>query len=281
MGEVIECRLRNAAVLGGEGGGLTLRMGHHGLGLRQSALCEQFISCRRSGIHDASRSHSITYPSINGGTQPIGVLCRQIEQSTTDATGSEGASATTTGTDRIRSWTYDQYGQVLTADGPRTDINDVTTYTYHSATDPVLGKRGNVATITNALGHITQIPDYDANGRPLTIIDPNGISTTLTYDLRGRLTSKTTGGEATSYQYDGVGQLTQVTLPDSSYIAYIYDAAHRLTDVTDSLGNSIHYTLDAMGNRTKEEVKDPQGTLSRQTTRVYDALNRLQTSTGA
>ena len=36
-----------------------------------------------------------------------------------------------------------------------------------------------------------------------------------------------------------------------------------------------------MGNRTNEQVKDPSGTLARQTTRVYDALNRLQTVTGA
>jgi YD repeat-containing protein len=222
-----------------------------------------------------------TVLNITGGTRPIGVLCRQIEESTTDATGSQGFSATVAGTPRISNWTYDTYGQVLTADGPRTDITDTTTYTYHPANDPVLGKRGNLATVTNPLGHVTQIPDYDANGRPLTIIDANNVTTTLLYDLRGRLTSKTVGGEVTNYQYDAVGQLTKVTLPDSSYINYTYDAAHRLTDIADNLGNTIHYTLDAMGNRTQEDIKDPQGTLSQQTTRVYDALNRLQTLTGA
>jgi hypothetical protein len=36
-----------------------------------------------------------------------------------------------------------------------------------------------------------------------------------------------------------------------------------------------------MGNRTTEQVKDPAGNLARQITRVYDALNRLQTVTGA
>ena len=225
-----------------------------------------------------------TVPSVSGGTRPIGVLCRKIEQATTDATGNQGFSAAVTGPERWIQWTYDQYGNVLTRNGPRvgaTDVNDITTYTYHAVNDAVPGRRGNLATITNAVGHVTQIPDYDANGRPLTIIDPNGVTTTLVYDLRGRLTSKTTSGEVTSYQYDGVGQLTKVTLPDTSYIDYTYDAAHRLTDITDSLGNTIHYTLDAMGNRTKDETKDPLGTLSQQTTRVYDALNRLQTLTGA
>lgn len=50
----------------------------------------------------------------------------------------------------------------------------------------------------------------------------------------------------------------------------------RLTDIHDGLGNAIHYTLDAMGNRTREDVKDPAGTLVRSQRRVYDALNRVQ-----
>ena len=74
--------------------------------------------------------------------------------------------------------------------------------------------------------------------------------------------------------------MTKVTLPDSSSITYTYDPAHRLTNITDSVGNSITYTLDNMGNRISEQVKDPGGTLERQTTRVYDALNRLQQVTG-
>ena len=53
-----------------------------------------------------------------------------------------------------------------------------------------------------------------------------------------------------------------------------------MTGVSNSTGNSIEYTLDNAGNRTKEEVKDPGGVLSRQLTRVYDALGRVQQTTG-
>jgi hypothetical protein len=38
----------------------------------------------------------------------------------------------------------------------------------------------------------------------------------------------------------------------------------------------LSYTLDAKGNRTKEEVSDPNGQLARRQNRVYDALSRLQ-----
>ena len=72
-----------------------------------------------------------------------------------------------------------------------------------------------------------------------------------------------------------------MTLPNSSAITYRYDDAHRLTQITDSAGNTITYTLDNMGNRTAESVKDPGGTLARATARVYDALNRLQQITRA
>ncbi|MBZ0171101.1 MAG: hypothetical protein K8E66_01850, partial [Phycisphaerales bacterium] len=135
--------------------------------------------------------------------------------------------------------------------------------------------------MTNALGQVTSITAYDPHGRPLTIVDPNGLTTQLAYDARGRLLSRSVGGETTGYAYDGVGQLTQVTLPDGSSLTYTYDAAHRLTGITDSLGNRIVYTLDAMGNHTKEEVFDPMGALAQTRSRVYNSLNRLAQEIGA
>ncbi len=220
-------------------------------------------------------------PSSTGGPQPIGVLCKKTEQATNDASGNQGVSAPITGLPRTWAYTYDGNGQLLTLDGPRTDVTDVTTYTYYDIADPDLGKRGNLATVSNALGQETQITAYDLNGNPLTLTDPNGRVTTLTYDLRQRLTSRQVGTELTGYQYDGMGQLTKVTLPDGRYLTYTYDAAHRLTDVADALGNTIHYTLDAMGNRTREDIKDPGNQLARTRQRVYDALNRLAQDIGA
>ena len=109
----------------------------------------------------------------------------------------------------------------------------------------------------------------------MTITDPNGVVTTLTYDARTRLTSRQVGTETTSFSYYPTGLLKQVTLPDSSYVLYTYDNAHRLTEISDGAGNSIQYTLDAMGNRTAEKTYDPSSTLHRTHTRVYNALNEL------
>jgi YD repeat-containing protein len=206
-----------------------------------------------------------------------GNLLSKTVQATSDTTGAQGSSPTLIGTARTWSYTYNTAGQILTVTGPRIDVADKTTYTYDSS--------GNLSTITNAVGQVTTLSNYDANGRVGLITDANGATTALTYSPRGWLTGKTvTVGsaiEATSYSYDGVGQLTLVTLPDTSTISYTYDPAHRLTNIADSLGNSIAYTLDNMGNRISEQVKDPSGALARQTSRVVDALNRIQQITGA
>ena len=217
----------------------------------------------------------------DGVTLVPGVLCSRTVQATTDANGAAGFGATPTGAPRTWSYTYNRNGSVLTANGPRTDVADVTTYTYYANDDADLGKRGNVETITDAAGNVTTITAYNVHGQPTSMTDANGLVTTMTYDARLRLTSRNVGGEITGYQYDGVGQLTKVTLPDGSFLAYTYDDAQRLTALQDNLGNRIAYTLDAMGNRTAESVFDPANVLAQTRTRVISNLNRLFREVGA
>jgi RHS repeat-associated protein len=176
-------------------------------------------------------------------------------------------------TSRTWTYTYDGYGRVLTADGPRTDASDVTTYTYYTCTTG--SECGQVHTVTNALSQTTTYNTYNVYAQPLTITDPNGVLTTLTYDARQRLTSRQVGSETTSFTYWLTGLLKQVVVADGSYLLYAYDAAHRLTQISDALGNAIDYTLDAMGNRTAENLYDPSNTLHRTHTRVFNTLSQL------
>jgi RHS repeat-associated protein len=201
---------------------------------------------------------------------------------TYDASGNQlTKTVTDTATTLSRTWTYtyNSYGQVLTVDGPRTDVSDLTTFTYYTCNTGA--QCGQLHTATDAAGNQTTYLTYNADGQPLTLSDPNGVITTLTYDARQRLTSRSVGTELTSFSYYPTGLLQQVTLPDNSYLQYTYDAAHRLTQIADSAGNSLHYTLDAAGNRTAENLYDPTNTLAQTRSRVFDTLGHLSQEIGA
>src|SRR6185369_16611274 len=128
-------------------------------------------------IAEPLRITTNVYDSDGAQCGARGMLCSRTIQATTDANGSLGFSATITGTPRAWSYAYNANGKVLTVDSPRTDVSDVTTYTYYADDDADLGKRGNVAAIANALGHTTSITAYNAHGQPLTIVDANGLTT--------------------------------------------------------------------------------------------------------
>jgi YD repeat-containing protein len=201
-----------------------------------------------------------------------GNVISKMLQATADGDGTAGFDALPTAT---RAWTYTYtyssvvpgHVQRLVVDGPRTDAADLTAYDWDD--------NGNLIAVTNALGHVTSLGDYDAHGRARRITDPNGLVITLAYDPRGRLASRNDGGEITAYTYDGAGQLVKLTTPDGSTLSYIYDDAHRLTELRDSLGNRIIYMLDATGNRVQEQVFDSNQVLVQRRFREYDALDRL------
>ena len=124
-----------------------------------------------------------------------------------------------TGATRATTHTYNDLGLLETVDGPRTDVGDFTRFAYDAA--------GDLVSVTDALGHLTEITAHDAHGRPFAIRDPNGTVTALTYDARGRLVSRTVDGQATAFGYDAAGNLLRTTLPNGAFLQHTYDAAHR------------------------------------------------------
>jgi RHS repeat-associated protein len=182
---------------------------------------------------------------------------------------------------RTWTYTYNAVGRVLTENGPRTDVTDLTTYTYYTCTTGF--QCGQLNTITNAASQVTTYNTYNAHGQPTQITDANGLVTSMSYDSRQRMTyrcvgatlSACTGGELTHLEYWPTGLLKRVTTPDGSYIQYTYDNAHRLKQIGDGALNKIVHTLDNMGNRTAENSYDPSNALKRTHSRVFNTLNQL------
>jgi RHS repeat-associated protein len=179
------------------------------------------------------------------------------------------------------SYTYNSAGQVLTADGPRVDVNDITTYTYDTS--------GNRNTVTNALGHLTRMQNYNGRGQVGKITDVNGVETILSYHPRGWLLWSTvkdpTGSSAddakTGYRYDNEGQLLSTTLPNSTVLYNEYDTAQRLVAISNNLGERIDYRLDNAGNRIGKTTTAANASITGDVSRAYDELNRLIQLTGA
>lgn len=209
---------------------------------------------------------------------PIVVLCKQVEQATSDTNGSQGLAALVDAAvpARVQRWTYNEFGQVLTYTDP---LNNVTTNTYYADTTAD-HTRGDLYTVANAKNHVVTFTRYNATGQWLEMKDANDVITTRTFDLRQRIKTIKTGTAQTSYDYWPTGLLKQVTLPDNSSVSYVYDDAHRLTSITDNLGNSVTYVLDNSGNRISEEVKDAGGNLAKTLSLMPDALNRIQQVAG-
>ncbi len=166
---------------------------------------------------------------------------------------------------------YDGYGRVLSIDGPRNDVTDVTSFTY--------GDRGEILSLTTAAGHLWSWGDYNADLLPGYVTDPSGISTHFTYDTRRRLRASLRDnpeGAAyrTSYEYDTTGRLTAVVFPDGLRTHYEYDAAGRLIAMANGSGDRLEFELDLAGNRVRELIRDSSGQVHRSLTRQFDELSR-------
>lgn len=176
-------------------------------------------------------------------------------------------------------------GQLIKADGPRTDVSDITTYTYYPSDDASCGsdpvncphRKGDLWKVTNALGHVSEIVKYGASRTVLTVKDSNGVVTDFEYTVRGgkalisarklRGTDNTTEADdqITRIEYFPTGQVKKITDPTGAYSSFTYDAAQRLTDIVDDNNHKIHFTLDNAGNRVKEETFAAGNTTAKRT----------------
>ncbi|MEY2247454.1 LamG-like jellyroll fold domain-containing protein [Streptomyces sp. BF23-18] len=191
-------------------------------------------------------------------------------------------------------YTYNDRGQLLTADGPGGSSN----YSYNA--DGSMTQRETTAGTTNygydSAGRIDWVwdsitnndiwYDFDAAGRPRLeqyASKPNGATQyTATakriydYDPLGRLNTDTvtsmdgaTTIASTTYGYDLDDNLTSKKTTGTAGAAtntYAYDYANRMTAWTKD-GTTTSYDWDAAGNRTKAGI----------TTATFDARNRQLT----
>lgn len=132
----------------------------------------------------------------------------------------------------------------LIVNGPRTDVNDITTYTFSTS--------GDLLSVQDAVGNQTTYSAYDGLGHPGQITDANGLVTQISYDGRGREASRTlitpTGNRNTSIEYFRLGGISRIVRPDTSVLVWEYDDAGRVISRHMNGYQRISYSLDSLGN---------------------------------
>jgi RHS repeat-associated protein len=146
-------------------------------------------------------------------------------------------------------------GLPTSIDPPGHASDDVTTWTY----DPT---RGNLLPLTRTDPLVgTTSYGYDAFNRLVSVIDPNGVETTLAYDVVHRPTEiRRKGASAgddlvTTVEYDSLGDLLRVHQPEGNVVEYGYDGAGRVDTIerkpdATTPGERISIGYDAAGQPT-------------------------------
>ncbi|MEM9385516.1 MAG: hypothetical protein AAGA68_10675 [Pseudomonadota bacterium] len=97
---------------------------------------------------------------------------------------------------------------------------------------------------------------YDANDRVVSITDPVGRITTLSYENATLQAITDPVGRLTSFAYDGDGNLLQVMFPDGTTREFTYDERHLMTSQTDQRGFTNRYEFNAAGHFLQSTQSD-------------------------
>lgn len=139
---------------------------------------------------------------------------------------------------------------------------------------------------------------YNAQHRPITVVDAAGQTNTFAYNARGQvLTNMNAKGETTSYAYDTDGYVVAVDGPlpgTNDMVRFRYDSFGRTRTVTDVSGYALNYTYDEMDRLTAVIYPDLtfdsftydrldlvvfRDRAERQTSFNYDAIGQLKKQT--
>ena len=119
---------------------------------------------------------------------------------------------------------------------------------------------------------------YDHVGNILTIEDAlsDRIRFAYNYQLNLPMVLEDARDNVTTFAYDGAGNLTGMTYPDSSAETFGYDTAGNLTTATNRRSDSIAFTRNGRGQVTRRDY--PDGSFAAYT---YDDVGRLIEATDA
>lgn len=207
------------------------------------------------------------------------------------------ASATVPADATTKLYTAYTYNSQGTVTQEQTKYNNSTGALIKQVDYQSIAANGNIGKVveTNADGALTYKLDYSNHLLSKISTDvPNGnqtsttVSRMYTYDpATGALLSYKDGkGNQTSYQYDALGRIVQISYPDATTVSAVYHDIDNKVTVTDALNNKSVTQWNGLGWEKEQGILDGQGyrkqlsygyTSYGQVEWTRDALNALTT----
>jgi len=162
-------------------------------------------------------------------------------------------------------YSYDLLGHCIKTELP--PHPNVFRYLTSHCTESAFDSVGNEVQKIDAAGHKTEI-SYNAYGKPIAILHPDGAQERLSYYLNGLLKTHTDPlGICTHYVYDFLGRLVEKKIEDCKE-TYEYSGEYLIAK-TDANGNRTVYTYDGAGRKSSEELGGERIAY------FYDSLGRV------
>ena len=170
------------------------------------------------------------------------------------------ARQTVSGVERETSFTYDANGNKIA----EIDWRGNTTTSIYDGLNRLIEQK-------DAYNHSIQKLEYNHNNVQEKAYDALKQTTQYTYDKNNRLLATTDPeGHTTSQTYDELGNIATKKDGRNNQTSYQYDEYNRLNKVTNAKNESTEYTYDLNGNLLSQ--KDAKGSI---TTYEYNAANKV------
>ncbi len=184
-------------------------------------------------------------------------------------------SASTDGWTRA---TKDELGRVITVESfsgvyPSGTSTGVVSTSYNAEQTTVTDQAGKVRrSLVDRLGRLSRVDEPDSNnylGATTSPVQP----TSYSYDSLGNLTQVSQGSQTRSFFYDSLSRLRQANNPESGMINYTYDDDGNPKSKTDARGVVTTYVYDGLNRVTNRTYSGPApGGTTPAVTYLYDTL---------
>ncbi|MBI3021625.1 MAG: hypothetical protein HYY59_06495 [Candidatus Omnitrophica bacterium] len=160
------------------------------------------------------------------------------------------------------SYTYDPLGRLLTTRDPD---GSTTSTAYDDWSVTATDANGHQTRRTqDAFGRLATVEEFSAKGLGGSAMQGGGndgqtYTTTYAYDALGNLSQVTDArGNVTRITYDSLQRKLSMDDPDMGRWSYAYDAVDNLTSQTDARGVTINFAYDALNRLTQKSYTVPQ-----------------------